>query len=267
MFSTALHAARSFRPRFLRHPTFVSTEIAREVQKFKTAMSLWFKSLPLLISAWITAAQAAPVVTLTGPTSVGTGGAASLTVGLSGSAGTGMAAPQFTVTPPSGITLGAPVLAPAWGRRGLLDTCGPKAYVVVNSKTVTPTIADGTVATIPLTVSQSCAPGAASFALSTIAATSQGYDASATVGGVAINHSAAGARRTDLHRDDASLSRVLLLLPQRPDGQFGPIGDADLPENADEILLDRAFGKVQLEGDLLAEFRLLNQFEGFCASM
>ena len=144
---------------------------------------MWSRFKWPVFLTWVAVAHAAPVVTLTGPTSVGTGGAATLTVSLSGSAGTNMAALQFTITPPSGLTMAAPVLTPAWVAAGFAITCGPTHIcVVVNSKTVTPAIADGTVATIPVTISQACTPGATALPMTVIAATGPGYDANATVG-------------------------------------------------------------------------------------
>ena len=89
-------------------------------------------------------------VTLTGPPTVPAGGSATVTVSMSGSSGQSVTALQWSLTLPSGVTMGAPTAASAWSTAGDAATCNPAngTCIIAGSQSV---MADGVVATIPLT--------------------------------------------------------------------------------------------------------------------
>ena len=50
-----------------------------------------------------------------------------------------------------------------------------------------------------------------------------------------------------------------LEIPHCPDGQLGPVFDGEFPKDSIEIFLDRTFGQVEFERDLLVQHGLANQ--------
>lgn len=130
----------------------------------------------LLVANLPLVAAAQPTITATGPASgVYPGGLANLTVALSGSAGSALAALQFTVALPAGMTLGTPVVSPAWSTAGFTAYCGTSTCLLLNFTTMTPTVADGTMVTAPVNVTSTFAPGAAAISLTgTVGATGNG---------------------------------------------------------------------------------------------
>ena len=140
------------------------------------------KLLAFLSVACVVAAQPGPVVSLTGPASVSSGDRANLTVNLSGSAGKDVAAVQFSLTLPSGMTLGEPALSPAWVEAGFSISCGSSVCVVVNASNANPSVADGLIATVPVVVSPRFASGTVPLPMTPVVATSRGHDAKATAG-------------------------------------------------------------------------------------
>ena len=130
----------------------------------------------------LVAATVQPTISVAGPASVYPG-AASLTIAVSGSAGNNLAGLQFTITLPTGMTLGTPVVSPAWAANGFSIYCGTAVCVIINVTTITPTVADGTMATIPVNVAATVAPGSASISLTgTLGATGAGLNVTTSAG-------------------------------------------------------------------------------------
>lgn len=112
-------------------------------------------------------------ITLTGPASVTPGNAFNATLAIAGSAGQGIVDLQWSLVLPTGFTIGTPVMASS-EPSGDQAQCGTAACLIWGSLTA---VADGTLATIPITVSTSAALGAQSLNVSgLLAATAQGFN-------------------------------------------------------------------------------------------
>jgi len=112
----------------------------------------------LIALALFAGAVFAQTVTLTptGPATTYPGQTVTLTVTMTGSSGQSVAGVQWTAGYPVGFTGGSPTVSSADGILGDSAQCGPLACVVVGS---TISMADGPLATIPVTVGNSVAPG------------------------------------------------------------------------------------------------------------
>lgn len=133
--------------------------------------------MKLTICAWLIAtclSAQTSTFTLSGPTSIVAGNAATVTLGMNGSSGQSIAAVQWTLTLPSGVTMGIPAAAPAWSAAGDQAYCNVTSGIcmVVGSLTV---MADGAIASIPLTIPAATPPGTLSLPLTgLLAATPEG---------------------------------------------------------------------------------------------
>jgi hypothetical protein len=134
------------------------------------------KTLALLLFPVFLLAQS-PALTLTGPVSATAGSSVNLSLALSNSAGQGVTALEYTVTPPSGLTLSVatPGAASTAATKTLYcapgnATCIALGWTGGTTPTVTNTAySDGVVSTFTLTVPASTAPGTVSVPLSNLA--------------------------------------------------------------------------------------------------
>ena len=135
----------------------------------------------LLCLVLSTVLPAQVVVTLTGPGTLVAGSTATLTVSVSGAAAANVPAVQWTLGLPSGFTTGTPALA-STDPAGSIAACGPLACLVAGSATK---LADGNIATIPVTVPLTAKLGAATIPLSgVLAADVNGFNSAAAAGAV-----------------------------------------------------------------------------------
>lgn len=124
----------------------------------------------LLCLVLSTVLPAQVVVTLTGPGTLVAGSTATLTVSVSGTAAANVPAVQWTLGLPSGFSVGTPALA-STDPAGSIAACGPLACLVAGSATK---LADGNIATIPITVPLTAKLGAATIPLSGVIAADAG---------------------------------------------------------------------------------------------
>ncbi len=112
-------------------------------------------------------------VTLTGPATVTAGNTFNATLSITGSASQGIVDLQWSIALPAGFSLGAPAMSSS-EPSGDSVLCGTVACLIWGSLTA---VADGTLATVPITVGAGAAPGVQSLPVSGLfAATSQGFN-------------------------------------------------------------------------------------------
>lgn len=155
------------------------------------------KLLPILLAAALYGQTT--TITPTIASTVPAGGSATLTISCTGCQAQNVTAVQWTVTLPSGVTMGSPTAAGAWAAAGNAAYCNPaNGTCIVAGGTAA--VADGAVATIPLTFATA---GSDSLPVG-------GLFAAAVLGGagVNVNGMAAGAAavikvlsRCDLNSD------------------------------------------------------------------
>lgn len=136
------------------------------------------KAYALFAVAAAAVAAQTTTVTVTGPVSVVAGNVATLTVSMAGSSGQNIAAIQWTLTLPAGVSLGAPTASAGWTAAGDAAYCNAAAgtCLVAGSLTVQ---SDGAIATIPVTFAATVTPGILAIPIT-------GLFAAANLGGAGV---------------------------------------------------------------------------------
>lgn len=123
-------------------------------------------------------------VTLTGPASVTPGNSFNATLSIAGTGSQGIVDLQWSLLLPAGFTPGTPAMASS-EPSGDVAQCGTAACLIWGSLT---SMADGTLATIPITVSTTAALGSQSLNVSGLfAATAQGFNVNGLTAGAAYS--------------------------------------------------------------------------------
>lgn len=132
--------------------------------------------IPFLLSAQTT------TITPTGPATAYPGQSVTATVTMTGSTGQSIAGVQWTFGLPAGLTLGTGAVSAANGTLGDGLQCGPTFICVVVGSTIT--MSDGALATVPINIGASVAPGTLSIPLTGLfAATGTGLNVNGMTAG------------------------------------------------------------------------------------
>ena len=116
----------------------------------------------------------AQTLTLTGPATVMAGQSATATLSVSGTAGTNLAAFQWTIVAPSGTGVAGASIATTGANKALTLSvyCGTTSGTCLIVNSVIAAMSDGPLAAITITTSASAAPGTYTIPLSGIVAAS-----------------------------------------------------------------------------------------------
>lgn len=142
------------------------------------------RMLPILLASTRLLLAQTTTITLTGPASITPGSSLNATLSIAGSAGQGIVDLQWSLVLPTGFTAGAPVMASS-EPSGDQAQCGTAACLIWGSLTA---VADGTLATIPITVSTGATLGTQIINVSGLfAATAQGFNVNGLAPGAAYS--------------------------------------------------------------------------------
>lgn len=170
-------------------------------------MKLILVFLPVLLSAQTV------TLTLTGPVSAKQGSTVNLTLSSSGATVSGPAGLQWTVSPPAGSTVGTPTAGTATTAASKQVACGAANLLCLVYGLNQNVIANGAVATIPVTIANNAATGAAVFTLTGIFAPDKTGAVMATAAGPPL--SVTIISMADLNGDGTvTLADVQLMLTQ-----------------------------------------------------
>jgi hypothetical protein len=131
-------------------------------------------------------------LTITGPASITAGGNGTLTLTLSNSTGQNLSGVQWSSATPSGISYGVPVLGSVSNTtgKGIFCNAANSTCILIGFSNATPPVisntpfADGILATLPISIANTVAPGSLSLPLSGL------FGASASGSNVAITSGA-----------------------------------------------------------------------------
>jgi hypothetical protein len=186
------------------------------------------------------------------PASVAPGGTATLTLNFADTSPTAdLAGIEWIVSLPAGVTAGAAVVGAAGTAAGKLINCGATGICIVigNGATVNDTgIASGALATVPLTVAPTTAPGTLSIALSGVSgATGPGLAAMVTTSPINLKVTS----KYDLNGDGVdNLADVLIILGEALGtspctAPSTGVGDGKCTMSDVELEIEAALGKIQ----------------------
>jgi hypothetical protein len=138
------------------------------------------RKLLLVIAAAASLRAQTTTVTLSGPGTITPGNSLNATLSIAGSAGQAIVALQWSLVLPAGFTVGAPTMASS-EPSGDTAQCGTAACLIYGSLT---SVVDGTLATIPISVSATAALGTQSLNVSSLfASTAAGFNVNGLVSG------------------------------------------------------------------------------------